>query len=83
VLKRLRNRRGGTYERVKVRLRSSFHVRGDFEKGRKRMKEARIVGTRTKRRDKRRGKSERGILPNPGLGLWSSGEELVAIVTGS
>jgi hypothetical protein len=46
------------------------------------MKEARIVGTRTKRRDKRR-ESERGILPNPGLGLWSSGEELVAIVTGS
>jgi hypothetical protein len=82
VLKRLRNRRGGTYERVKARLRSSFHVRGDLEKGRKRMKEARIVGTRTKRRDKRR-ESERGILPNPGLGLWSSGEELVAIVTGS
>jgi hypothetical protein len=75
--------RGGTYERVKVRLRSSFHVRGDLEKGRKRMKEVRIVGTRTKRRKRRRGKSESGILPNPGFGLWSSGGEVIDIVSGS
>jgi hypothetical protein len=58
----------GTYFRVSVRFKSSFHDLGLREKGRERTKDPRIAGTRAQMKNKSCGTSERGSLPNPGLG---------------